>query len=133
MVDLITQTQQSSKEAIRSLLNDGYTVQEVHQLVSTVATEVDGRTETNGVIYAEVPVGLQTLEGVERQLGVNRATVRTWIRRQHLRERGRLRAPGRGGGKILVSIADVQRIMEDPPKNGRPVGFRPSVMDINSS
>lgn len=71
-------------------------------------------------VYApdEVPDGLVTLIQAEHITGAHRRRLNSWVQRCTLRARGRVRAPARGGGYILVSLAEVERVLRDPPRPG---------------
>ena len=68
--------------------------------------------ENNMKIYDSLPDGLATLATMEKELGINRRTIRTWIVRGHIPKRGLLRGAARRGGMILVSPRDVRELAE---------------------
>ena len=133
MVDTRSDTNRTHEETIKTLFMDGLSVQEVHELVSTIATEIEdppthnGHVDEVGVpIHQEIPDGLLTLDGAEAQFGVNRRTLQSWVQRKRLRVYARLKAPGRGDGKTLVATEEVRMLLNNPPRPGRPGGFRPN-------
>ena len=69
---------------------------------------------------AELPEGLITIDDAANKFGLNRETVRTWLQRGYVRERGRLRASARGGGKIVLDVSEFQEFLKIPRKTGRP-------------
>ena len=68
--------------------------------------------ENNMKIYDSLPDGLATLATMEKELGIKRRTIRTWIVRGHIPKRGLLRGAARRGGMILVSPRDVRELAE---------------------
>ena len=56
------------------------------------------------------------------QLGTPTGTLKSRIRRKHLRVRGKKEAPVRGGGVNLVAQKDILHLQSNPPKKGRRPG-----------
>ena len=72
-------------------------------------------------IYTELPEGLIDLPTAARKYGYPLQTIYMWVHRGRLECRGRLRAPSRGGGYIVVCEQELQNRMASPPnKGGRP-------------
>ena len=63
-------------------------------------------------IYDVLPDGLATLATLEKELGINRRTIRAWIVRGHIPKKGLLKGAARAGGMILVSRRDVRHLAE---------------------
>ena len=63
---------------------------------------------------------LVTLEEAQGQFPVSYGMLNSWVSRGHLTVRGRVRFPAPGGGKVLVDPNDVEYLIENPPKQGRP-------------
>lgn len=63
---------------------------------------------------------LITLEEASRRFEVPQPRLRKWLQFGHLRERGRLPFPARGGGKVLISCKEMTFLMLHPPQPGRP-------------
>lgn len=72
------------------------------------------------VIYDEPPGGLIDLRTAAEKYGCSVGRLRQWVKRGHLLPQGRLKARAPGGGVVLVDDSLVQRLLLDPPKNGRP-------------
>ena len=58
-------------------------------------------------IYAELPSGMIDLPAAAKKHGGTVGQYRNWINRGRLQPRGRLRAPVRGGGHLVVSEEDL--------------------------
>lgn len=72
-------------------------------------------------IYTELPEGLIDLPTAARKYGCHLQRFYMWVHRGHLQCRGRLRAPSRGGGYIVVSEEELKtRIGSVSEKGGRP-------------
>ena len=71
-------------------------------------------------VYAELPEGLITLPEAARKYNVNRRTIQTWLRQNHITSKGRLRGSARGGGFVLVSEDELVRYIATPKRIGRP-------------
>ena len=68
----------------------------------------------------EKPTDLITVQEAADKSGRSHNTIMTWIKKERLTEYGRERFPARGGGKILVSEAELWELLANPPKMGRP-------------
>ena len=106
---------------IRDALADGVSLGELRELVSTLLAERrNHQTPSDVPIYQELPPGLIAINEAARKYQRSRRTFQAWIRRGLLELKGRLRAPARGGGKLVVSEAELVALMANPPRPGRP-------------
>ena len=72
-------------------------------------------------IYTDLPEGLIDLPSAQKKYGCTRARFRNWVTKGQLKVHGRLRAPARGGGYLVVSEDElVDRLTAPPNKGGRP-------------
>ena len=72
-------------------------------------------------IYTELPEGLIDLPSASKLHGVNLNTMMNWIRKNQVQVVGRLKAPARGGGYLVVSEDELLNHMASPRnKGGRP-------------
>ena len=72
-------------------------------------------------IFTELPEGLIDLPSAQKKYGCTRARFRNWVTKGQLKVHGRLRAPARGGGYLVVSEDElVDRLTASPNKGGRP-------------
>ena len=67
-----------------------------------------------------VPEDLITLQEASDKYRRAYDTIARWVQRGHLTEYGRQRFPARGGGKVLISEAELVELLQNPPKAGRP-------------
>ena len=108
---------------LRALLRE-HSPNELHRTVDAMSHQVITISPNRHTpIYPEdqVPPGLATFVAAEARFGLRPGRIKAWLFRGHIRERGRVRAAARGGGKILVAIDDVARLVADPPRRtGRP-------------
>ena len=96
-------------------------------LISMV-TDVYNAPQVNGAepapaaehVYDELPEGLIDLRTAAEKYGCSVGRLRQWVKRGHLLPQGRLKARAPGGGVVLVDASFLQRLLLDPPKNGRP-------------
>ena len=85
------------------------------------AKQADSLDQIEETMYVgEVPEGFTTIDDAAARHHLNRDTLYGWCRLGYLRVRGRLRHPGRGGGKVVISEADLTELLVSPPKRGRP-------------
>ena len=79
--------------------------------------------ETDGpdTVYTELPPGLIDLPSAVKKYGLILSTVHDWIRHGRIKPQGRLKAPARGGGYLVVREEDLLAYMRAPrDKGGRP-------------
>ena len=113
-------------EAIRSLVDAGMPAEEIHQLVAIVITEQRGRKVEEDAgdglpVYDVLPEGLIDLPTAARNERIRLATAYNWIRRDRVRAVGRLRAPARGGGYLIVNEHEFTSYAQGPrDRGGRP-------------
>ena len=70
-----------------------------------------------------LPDGLIDLPTASRKYGVNGSTMRRWVISGKIPSRGRLKAPARGGGYLVLSEAELVDYINAPRnKGGRPRG-----------
>ena len=71
--------------------------------------------------YDELPEGLITVSEACKKYRRSPRTLRRWWSNGYIRLMGRLRAPARGGGYLVVSTDEIEAHIADPPyKIGRP-------------
>ena len=116
----------NSDWSIHDLFDAGMEEAQIHDMVSTIAQQRkrQGR-GANGhhadpPIYApdDVPDGLVTLREAAETYGVKVGRLRNWAQRGHLTPRARMQSPG--APAILIRPGDVEEIIANPPKAGRP-------------
>ena len=135
MVDLserngtVRESLDRANSAIAEALAKGVDARELLDMVTTVASE---QLEIPGLfpdlneeepIYTdtEVPEGLIDLPRAARKYGHRIARLQRWVQRGHLKVYGRLKAPARGGGYLLLNEGELLERMSAPPnKGGRP-------------
>ena len=72
-------------------------------------------------VFVELPEGLIDLPSATRKYNVNPSTLHSWVKKGHVRLRGRLKGPAHGGGFLLVREEDVTAYLTAPRrKGGRP-------------
>ena len=70
-----------------------------------------------------LPEGLIDLPTASRKHGVNGSTLRHWVISGKIPSRGRLKAPARGGGYVVVSEEELVNYINAPRnRGGRPRG-----------
>ena len=113
------------REAIGVALAAGVSENEIVSMVATVAAdaeqpELPGFEDPGLPIYDELPDGLIDLPEAARKYGCSNALLHRWIDRGHLKEQGRLKAPARGGGYIVVYESELKHRLAKTPQIGRP-------------
>ena len=117
--------------AMSDALTNGLTTGEIAQMLAAqqpLALDYSAQNEAEPAtgaddlpIYTELPEGLIDLPSAARKYGYHLRTMYMWVRRDRLECRGRLRAPSRGGGYIVVSEHELkERMSTVPSKGGRP-------------
>ena len=71
-------------------------------------------------VFNELPAGLIDVPSAVKKYGCQNSTLRKWIARGLLSSHGRLRAPARGGGYLVVSEDQLMERLASPSKRGRP-------------
>ena len=74
-------------------------------------------------IYDAVPPGLIDLPSARRKYNVPERTIHSWVKKGHVRLRGRLKGPAKGGGYLLVREDELTAYLTAPRKKGG----RPSI------
>ena len=130
MVDSTRTTANDLRSAIEDALAAGVvTRDEILDMVPTIdpqpanghETAVPATSADDLPIYTELPEGLIDLPTAARKYGCHLQRFYMWVHRGHLTCRGRLRAPSRGGGYIVVSEEELKtRIGSVSEKGGRP-------------
>ena len=82
------------------LRSDGFNEEEANKVVTTLEPK------------------LVTLKDAAEECALPVYRLRLWHARGLLKEHGRRRASARGGGLVLVDLADVREIADNPPKPG---------------
>lgn len=96
------------------------TVRAAYTIAGNSESDVEAMVQTAQATIDDIEADLLTLEQVHAEFGIQPDTVRKWIDRGRLQAQPRLRFPARGGGKLRVSRRDIQRILQNPPRPGRP-------------
>ena len=136
MVDLGERNRKSREsldratKAIADALAEGVGERELLDMVTIVAAEqvveqpeIPGLFPDAETIYTEteVPEGLIDLPSAAQKYDHRVATLQKWVERGHLQTYGRLRAPARGGGYLLLREDELVDRMKAPRnKGGRP-------------
>ena len=124
-------TTKQLREEIRAALSLGtLTESEILQMVSTAEppaaangrAPVEPATDADDLpIYTELPEGLIDLPTARKKYGCTRDRFANWVRQGQIEVRGRLRAPAKGGGYLVVSEAELEhRLATVSEKGGRP-------------
>ena len=116
--------------AISDALAEGISERDLLNMVTTAAVEqvaeqpkIPGLFPDAEPIYTEddVPDGLIDLPSAARKHGHRITRLQRWVQRGHLKVYGRMRAPARGGGYLLLSEDElIARMRAEPNKGGRP-------------
>ena len=100
---------------------------DIQQVVTTFSVVSAGRGRGEEApapglpMFSVAPEGLLTLRGAADEFNRSVQALRNWVWRGHLKVRGRLRAPARGGGMVLVAREDLESLLQNPPRRtGRP-------------
>ena len=104
-------------EIVEVLRNQGIPEEHIRAVVNKVLNDPDETIDHDLMMKKE---DLGTLAEISESQDVPYGRLLSWVARGHLEVRGRERFPARGGGKLLVSEADVIALKLHPPKNGRP-------------
>ena len=137
MVDLRTQNRRLRElQEVVSRLAPDVPEKELHEFVTTTYADVKlerqngshaavnagEHQDANGLpIYDKLPDGLIDLPAAAAKFGRSRSTLHRWLNRRYIRLAGRLRAPARGGGYLLLYEEDLHRRLAGPVnKGGRP-------------
>lgn len=94
---------------------------------SYTLAEIEARLKGNGLSEETVRTVVTTLEPkpitieeAAKRYDVPPGTLYWWLHRGHLHEVGRLTFPAPGGGKVLIDEGELQALLRNPPKPGRP-------------
>ena len=122
-----------ASRAIAEALAEGVNERELQDMVTTVAADqVAEQHEIQGlfpdfhdheIIYTEteVPEGLIDLPAASKKYHCPVGTLQMWVHRGRLQTYGRLKAPARGGGYLLLREDELVHHMQTPRnKGGRP-------------
>ena len=138
MVDLRTQNRRLRELLeVVSLLAPDVPEEELHEFVTTTYADAklashngthaavnagERQQDSDGLpIYDELPAGLIDLPAAAAKYGRSRSTLHRWLNRRYIRLAGRLRAPARGGGYLVLYEEDLRRRLAGPVnKGGRP-------------
>ena len=137
MVESAGTTANDLRSAIEDALAAGVvTRDEILDMVPTIdpqsangyKTAVPATNADDLPIYTELPEGLIDLPTAGRKYGCHRARLRNWVMHGHLKVHGRLKAPARGGGYIVVSESELEhRLATVSTKGGRPRKTRTTI------
>ena len=116
------------RQAIREALRAGVTERTLLSILRAESAAREHRrrvsmpdTDDPETVYTELPPGLIDLPSAVRKYGLTSSTVHDWIRHGRIEPQGRLRAPARGGGYLVVREEDLLAYMKAPrDKGGRP-------------
>ena len=112
-------------DVVKHAISDGVPTEEITAVVETVLMEAQDQDqgklfEVEPTIYTELPFGLIPVKEAAEKYDLKVSSIHAWIQRGHLIEKGRLRHPGKGGGKVLINEMDLVSLIKNPPKAGRP-------------
>ena len=119
---VLARWRQATREALESGGAEGTLLSILREETAT-AREHCRRASTDDpeTVYTELPPGLIDLPSAVRKHGLRSSTVYDWIRHGHVRPQGRLKAPARGGGYLVVREDDLLAYLKAPRnKGGRP-------------
>ena len=120
---MLESQQLTARATIADLLTQGVHERELLALVASVANQQRSTREcvdTAPRVYDALPSGLIDVPSAARRYRRSRRTIQSWIRAGRIEEVGRLRAPARGGGYMVVRKAQVEDLIANPPARGRP-------------
>ena len=133
---MLTYGNDPKREAFRAAIErareDGLSEAEMASMITaaehdTHSTNGAHASEPDDVIYepGELPEGLIDLPSAaarySEKYGVSEDAMRKWVNRGRVEKLGRLRAPARGGGYIVVREKELVEFMDQPRnKGGRP-------------
>ena len=123
--------------AIEVALDSGVTKSEIHNLVATANAPstnnghiADDVSKADGYlpIYDVLPPGLIDLPTAAKDLGYSVKRLWRWVHRGRIKVRGRLKAPARGGGYLVVDEGELfaYKKIAGSNKGGRPRKIRDS-------
>ena len=136
MATMFTQPTDQLRHDIQAALEAGVPREDLLDLVNIAFLHVAGGTTNSQVdgnghkvlelatdgkelpIFAELPEGLIGLTAAADELGCNIHRIRTWVHNGRVHAKGRLRAPARGGGYLLVSLEELRTELTKA-QNGR--------------
>ena len=75
--------------------------------------------ETGNLAFKEVEERLIALPQASIETGIPQGRLRSWRKGGYLIPIGRLRGDAPGGGILLFRLADVLRLLDEPPRRGR--------------
>ena len=120
------------QDAVSNALQSGATWDEILIVLQLKASEFETPSQDHmpgfpkddpGTIYDAVPPGLIDLPSARRKYNVPRRTIHSWVEKGHVRLRGRLKGPAKGGGYLLVREDELTAYLTAPRKKGG----RPSI------
>ena len=131
MATTTEQTIDTLRDAIEAALESGTPRSKIVAAVADTIAEAEARysgmsvlPSNNGdncLIFDELPVGLIDLPRAAVKYGCQVQRFRKWVDRGIIKSYGRLRAPARGGGYIVVAESELVAHLASPPnKGGRP-------------
>ena len=119
-------TDQLREEIYAALASGALTESQILNMVSTATVdysepELPGFEDPGLPIYTELPPGLIDVPNASVRYCRSKSTFYQWIRRGYVTVIGRLKAPARGGGYLVLSEAEIVAHMAKPVnRGGRP-------------
>ena len=115
-------------DTTRELLGSGYTKEDLDSLLTTAPENTGVQShlphfpdDDPDTVYSELPPGLIDLPTAARNFSCPIGRIQNWVHRGHLASYGRLKAPARGGGYVLVSERELKLLLSKPlNRGGRP-------------
>ena len=71
-------------------------------------------------VYDELPEQLIDLPGAAKKYNCKMGYLRSMVQHGRIKTQGRIKAPARGGGYLLVNEAELRQLIENPRPVGRP-------------
>ena len=115
-------------DATREVLQAGVTEKDLDNLLTaaieghTQQTQTPDFPENSGdTVYTELPPGLIDVRSASKKFGCPIGRIQNWVHRGRLMTYGRLKAPARGGGYLVVDESELVAYLSAPKaKGGRP-------------
>ena len=134
MIELVENKRTSALERLRDAIEgariNGVPEDEISAMVSTTAIQHDSELQSclpgfpahaPDRVYTDLPPGLIDVPTAAIKYDISRRTIQGWLRKKRLPLHGRLKAPGPGGGCLVVCESELLEYMSSPKsKGGRP-------------
>ena len=115
---------------VRRALDSGMSGKEILNMVQTEVKGYETFREPRFVgfesygedtVFTELPDGLIDVPSASKKYNIKGPTLSSWVRKGHVRLRGRLKGPATGGGFLVVAENELFAYMKSPrDKGGRP-------------